>query len=80
MTYFTLVQGACSHYVWPSERDAYPVSISNYTVRPIRNTQQASKERSGRPCGGRAHKDRWPGANKTLYVFQSRQSKSSPEG
>ncbi len=43
MTYFTLVQGACSHYVWPSERDAYPVSISSYTVRPIRNTQQASE-------------------------------------
>lgn len=29
--------------MWPSERDVYPVSISNYTVRPIRDTQQASE-------------------------------------
>jgi len=42
-TCFTLFHGACSKQVWLSERNAYSVSISKYTVRPIRNTQQASE-------------------------------------
>lgn len=87
MTYFTLVQGACSHYVWPSERDAYPVSISNYTVRPIRNTQQASEcmcllaaPTQGNHAQTRAHLELMPFLPKSFPSFTVKLHPASRQG
>ena len=81
------VGSRCVQSLCVAERGAYPVSVSNYTLRPIRNTQQASERMcllaaptQGNHAHTRAHLELMPFLPKSFPSFTVKLHPASRQG